>query len=90
MPYRSTLFVWPGKSGQPHDKVLAVPCTDPTWNRLATLDDLSKQLQDEIAHFFSVYKDLEQKAVKVRGWFSREDALEEIEASRERYRHGAG
>ena len=72
------------------DKVLAVPCTDPTWNRLATLDDLSKQLQDEIAHFFSVYKDLEQKAVKVRGWFSREDALEEIEASRERYRHGAG
>ena len=67
------------------DKVLAVPCTDPTWNQLGELDDLSKQLQNEIAHFFSVYKDLEQKAVKVRGWFSREDALEEIEASRERY-----
>ena len=72
------------------DKVLAVPCTDPTWNRLATLDDLSKQLQDEIAHFFSVYKDLEQKAVKVRGWFSREDAIKEIDASRERYREAAG
>jgi inorganic pyrophosphatase len=67
------------------DKVLAVPCSDPNWNQLNTLDDLAKQLQDEIAHFFSVYKDLEQKTVKVRGWFSREDAVEEIAASRDRY-----
>jgi inorganic pyrophosphatase len=74
------------------DKVLAVPCSDPTWNQLATLDDIPQQLQDEIRHFFSVYKDLEQKKVKVRGWFSREDAVEEIAASRERYQsedHGA-
>jgi inorganic pyrophosphatase len=68
------------------DKVLAVPCSDPTWNQLQQLDDLSKQLQNEIAHFFSVYKDLEQKSVIVRGWFSRDDAVTEIEASRERYR----
>jgi inorganic pyrophosphatase len=67
------------------DKVLAVPCTDPNWNHLETLDDLAKQLQDEIEHFFSIYKDLEQKTVKVRGWFSREDAVEEIAASGDRY-----
>jgi inorganic pyrophosphatase len=67
------------------DKVLAVPCSDPTWNQLATLEDLNQQLQDEIAHFFSVYKDLEQKKVKVHGWYSREDAIDEIKASRERY-----
>jgi inorganic pyrophosphatase len=67
------------------DKVLAVPCSDPTWNQLETLDDLNQQLQDEIAHFFSVYKDLEQKAVKVHGWYSREDAIKEIQTSRERY-----
>jgi inorganic pyrophosphatase len=67
------------------DKVLAVPCSDPTWNQLSTLEDLNQQLQDEIAHFFSVYKDLEQKKVKVHGWYSREDAIEEIAASRERY-----
>jgi inorganic pyrophosphatase len=70
------------------DKVLAVPCTDPNWNHLNTLDDLAKQLQDEIEHFFSVYKDLEQKTVKVRGWFSREEAIDEIQASRERYSGG--
>jgi inorganic pyrophosphatase len=67
------------------DKVLAVPCSDPNWNQLETLDDVAKQMRDEIEHFFSIYKDLEQKAVKVRGWFSREDAIEEIKASRSRY-----
>jgi inorganic pyrophosphatase len=68
------------------DKVLCVPLSDPAWNTLEELDDLPKQLQDEIAHFFSVYKDLEQKKVKVDGWRSRQEALEEIEASRERWR----
>ena len=66
------------------DKVLCVPLSDPSWNTLETLDDVPDQLRDEIAHFFSVYKDLEQKKVNVDGWYSREDALEEIEASRKR------
>ena len=68
------------------DKVLCVPCQDPGWNSLAELDDLSDQLRDEIAHFFSVYKDLEQKKVKVDGWYGREEALQEIEVARRRWR----
>ena len=71
------------------DKVLAVPLEDPGWNTLESLEDLAQQLQDEISHFFSVYKDLEQKQVKVDGWYSREDALAEIAASRQRFREGA-
>jgi inorganic pyrophosphatase len=71
------------------DKVLCVPLHDPAWNTLEELDDLSKALRDEIAHFFSVYKDLEQKKVKVDGWYSREDALEEIEEARRRHRENA-
>jgi inorganic pyrophosphatase len=66
------------------DKVLCVPLSDPAWNTLETLDDVTDQLRDEIAHFFSVYKDLEQKKVRVDGWYSREDALEEIEEARKR------
>src|SRR5437763_8825864 len=66
------------------DKILCVPLDDPAWNTLDTLDDLPTQLRDEIEHFFSVYKDLEQKKVRVDGWYSREDALAEIEAARER------
>jgi inorganic pyrophosphatase len=68
------------------DKVLCVPVSDPGWNRLERLDDLSDQLRDEIAHFFSIYKDLEQKAVRVDGWYPREDALKEIEESRKRFK----
>jgi inorganic pyrophosphatase len=71
------------------DKILCVPLDDPGWNTLERLEDLSEQLRDEIAHFFSVYKDLEQKRVKVDGWYPREDALAEIEASRERFRSRA-
>ena len=68
------------------DKVLCVPLQDPAWNGLDELDDLPGQLRDEIAHFFSVYKDLEQKKVKVDGWYSRQEAIDEIEAARRRYR----
>jgi inorganic pyrophosphatase len=72
------------------DKVLCVPLQDPAWNSLERLEDLPNQLKDEIEHFFSVYKDLEQKKVTVDGWYSREDALEEIEASRRRFRERQG
>jgi inorganic pyrophosphatase len=72
------------------DKVLCVPLTDPAWNTLETLEDVPDQLRQEIAHFFSVYKDLEQKKVNVDGWYSREEALEEIDASRERCRETKG
>jgi inorganic pyrophosphatase len=68
------------------DKVLCVPISDPAWSTLENLDDLPNQLAQEIEHFFSVYKDLEQKKVKVDGWHSREAAIEEIETARGRYR----
>ncbi len=67
------------------DKILCVPLSDPSWNTLETLDDLPKQLTDEITHFFSVYKDLEQKSVEVDGWYSREDAEQMVEEGRRRF-----
>ncbi|MEA2479602.1 MAG: inorganic pyrophosphatase [Thermoleophilaceae bacterium] len=67
------------------DKILCVPIHDPAWNTLEKLDDIPKQLRDEIEHFFSVYKDLEQKKVKVNGWYSRDDAFAELETARRRY-----
>jgi inorganic pyrophosphatase len=67
------------------DKILCVPINDPAWNTLDSLDDLPKQLRDEIEHFFAVYKQLEDKKVEVDGWYSREDAIEEIEKARRTY-----
>ena len=71
--------------GKIDDKILCVPTQDPAWNGLSELDDLPNQLRDEIAHFFSVYKDLEQKKVKVEGWYSRDDGVKQIHEARERY-----
>jgi inorganic pyrophosphatase len=70
------------------DKVLCVPLSDPAWSKMEHLEDLPTPLADEISHFFSIYKDLEQKKVRVDGWYGRDEAIEEIEASRKRYRDG--
>jgi inorganic pyrophosphatase len=60
------------------DKIVCVPLDDPGWNEAETLEDIPKPLQREITHFFSIYKELEDKKVEVEGWRSREEALEVI------------
>ena len=60
------------------DKVVCVPTHDPGWSSAESLDDITDQLQREITHFFSVYKQLEGKDVEVDGWKTREEALEVI------------
>jgi inorganic pyrophosphatase len=60
------------------DKIVCVPNHDPGWNHAETLDDIPEQLQREITHFFSDYKQQEGKAVEVDGWRTREEALEVI------------
>ncbi len=49
-------------------KVLCVPTSDPIWNKYHKLSDINPHILDEIEHFFTVYKDLEKKEVKVDGW----------------------
>jgi inorganic pyrophosphatase len=68
------------------DKVLCVPESDPNLNHMSTLDDVPQPLRDEISHFFSIYKQPEGIHVQVDGWFTREDAIEEIAAAGERWR----
>ena len=72
------------------DKVLAVPLTDPGWNSLSSLDEVPAQLQAEIQHFFTVYKQLENKKVEIDGWYPCEDALKVLDESRERFKNGSG
>jgi inorganic pyrophosphatase len=75
------LFKMRDEAGE-DDKIVCVPTHDPGWNIYETLDDIPEQLQREITHFFSVYKQLEGKAVEVDGWRTREEALEVIEDGR--------
>lgn len=71
--------------GEQDDKVLCVPVKDPNWNHLDTVEDLPAQLREEIAHFFAIYKGPEGKIVDVDGWYSREEAWEEIEIAIKRF-----
>lgn len=71
--------------GEVDDKVVCVPQGDPNWNHVTTLDDVSDQLKTEISHFFEIYKQPEGKVVEVDGFRSREEALETIEAAKQRY-----
>lgn len=67
------------------EKVLCVPITDPQWNHIEALEDVPPHLLREVEHFFEIYKELEEKPVKVHGWADRAAAVEAIEASRQRY-----
>ncbi|MFA9432347.1 inorganic diphosphatase [Egicoccus sp. AB-alg2] len=69
----------------PDEKILAVADHDPRWRDLRELEDVPQHLLDEIAHFFEIYKDLEQKLVDVRGWRDRQAALQVIAEARERF-----
>lgn len=74
----------------PDEKILCVPIFDPLWNHLKQLSDVPPHLLKEIEHFFSVYKDLEEKKTGVEGWDDREAAIKIIEESRQRFQqHGS-
>lgn len=69
----------------PDEKILCVPIRDPVWNFVETLEDVPPHLLKEIEHFFSIYKELEEKVTGVEGWVDKAQALEIIEDARNRY-----
>ena len=79
------LFKMEDEAGE-DDKVVCVPTHDPGWNHAETLADIPGQLQREITHFFSVYKELEGKKVTVDGWKTLEEAREVIEDGKRLFR----
>lgn len=66
------------------DKIICVPLHDPYWNGYHELEDLPPLLRKEIEQFFSIYKELEHKDVRIGGWCPREEALAEIAAAQRR------
>lgn len=70
----------------PDQKILCVPISDPLWNYIASLSDVPPHLLKEIEHFFSIYKDLEEKKTGVEGWEDRDAAMRVVKESQKRYR----
>ncbi len=69
------------------EKILCVPVSDPLWNYIESLADVPPHLLKEIAHFFAIYKDLEEKKTGVEGWEDRDAAVKVIRESEHRYRN---
>lgn len=73
-------------SGDADDKVLAVPVDDPRWAEVNDLSDINKHTLKEIEHFFSTYKKIQKKEVKVSGFKGRAAAEKAIERSIKLYK----
>ena len=66
-------------------KIIAVPVKDPRLEGLHAIQDLPPHVIREFEHFFTIYKELENKIVETRGWLDLNQALKVISASRRRY-----
>lgn len=73
-------------SGEADEKIIAIPVHDPSYNMYQDIEDLPKHIFDEMAHFFTVYKALENKETAVDRVDNREVAKEIIEKSIARYK----
>lgn len=71
-------------------KLITVAEADPRWRNVTELDDLPTHLLDEVQHFFSVYKDLEGKSVRIDGYRDRDAAMQQLAQDRERYEQQEG
>ena len=62
-------------NGRNDEKIIAIPFSDPTYNQYKSIDELPKHIFDEMRHFFSVYKALENKETAVNEVRGPEDAV---------------
>ncbi|MBE6597004.1 MAG: inorganic diphosphatase [Ruminococcaceae bacterium] len=71
--------------GAMDDKIIAIPFSDPTYRNIRNIDELPSHIFDEIKHFFSVYKQLENKQTAVKELYNSEEAKQIIAAAIESY-----
>ena len=68
-------------NGRNDEKIIAIPFNDPTYNHYTNIDQLPTHIFDEMRHFFTVYKNLENKTTAVNEVSDREAAVKVIESA---------
>ena len=68
------------------EKIIAIPFGDPQYNGFKDISELPKHIFEELMHFLSVYKELENKKVEVKALGGREDAINAIKKAIEFYK----
>lgn len=70
---------------EPDEKILAVPNRNPRFDQVQKIEDVFAHNLREIEHFFTIYKELEEKRTEMRGWLGPEEARGVIRTARKRY-----
>jgi inorganic pyrophosphatase len=69
----------------PDEKILAVPNRNPRYDEIHAIDQIFPHVRREIEHFFTIYKELEDKKTQIAGWRGPEEARAMIQESRQRF-----
>ncbi len=72
-------------NGRNDEKIIAIPFNDPNYNCYKNIDDIPKHIFDEMRHFFTVYKNLENKTTSVDEVSERSVAVKTIQEAIDRY-----
>lgn len=79
------LFLMEDEQGE-DEKILAVPVRDPLYSEYRELEHVPPHFLKEMAHFFTIYKDLEEeKRSRIGGWRPRSEVGPVVEAAIARY-----
>ena len=71
--------------GKLDEKIIAIPFKDPTYNSYHDVSELPSHIFTEMSHFFTVYKNLEQKETMVDEVRGEEDAKKVIQKCLDQY-----
>lgn len=66
-------------NGRNDEKIIAIPFNDPNYNMYKDISELPSHVFDEMRHFFTVYKNLENKTTAVNEVSNREVAIQVID-----------
>lgn len=73
-------------NGANDEKIIAIPFGDPTYNTYKDISELPKHIFDEMAHFYTVYKQLENKTTAVDEIIGADEVHEIIQGTIDKYK----
>ncbi len=73
-------------NGASDEKIIAIPFADPNYNNYKSIRELPPHLFEEMKHFFSVYKQLENKETSVDVVLGKKEAVKIISKSIDNYK----
>ncbi len=68
------------------EKIIAIPYGDPQYNGYKTIKELPNHIFEELMHFLTVYKQLENKPVEVKELWDKDKAEEIIAEALDLYK----